>query len=75
MTRIAAGEWVCQDKNGHAVHIACDHVLTAIGARPVAFDTAVLSDKGIVVIKVGDCSQVADISHAIKTGYDAAHAL
>ena len=68
-------ELICEDKNGHAVHIPCDYVVLAIGARPVAFDTAALSDQGVVVIKVGDCSEVADIAHAIKTGYDAANAL
>ncbi len=73
--RIAVGEVACEDKDGHAVHIPCDDVVMAIGARPVLFDTAMLSDQGIAVIKVGDCSKVADISHAIKTGYDAANAL
>lgn len=47
----------------------------ASGARPVKFDTALLSDIGIAVIKVGDCLEVSNISHAIKTGYDAANAL
>ena len=75
VTRIAAGELICEDKTGHAVHIPCDHVVLAIGARSMAFDTAALSDQGVVVIKVGDCSEVAHISHAIKTGYDAANTL
>ena len=75
VTRIGEGELVCQDPNGHAVHIACDHVVMAIGARSVAFDTEALSAKGIAVIKVGDCSEVADIAHAITTGYDAANAI
>ena len=47
----------------------------ASGARSVAFDTHALIDKGIAVIKVGDRSEVADISHAIKTGYDADNSL
>lgn len=73
--RIGVGELVCENKSGQAVHIACDHVVMASGARSVAFDTAALSEQGIAVIKVGDCTEVADIAHAIKTGYDAANAL
>lgn len=72
---ITLGELACENKEGDAILIPCDYVVMAIGARPVAFDTTALSDKGIEVVKVGDCSEVADISHAIKTGYDAANAL
>lgn len=75
VARIGAGVLECQDRNGHTVHIACDHVVMAIGARSVAFDTSALSAQGMEVIKVGDCSEVADIAHAIQTGYDAANAL
>ena len=75
VTNIAMGELRCQDRDGHAVHIACDYVVMAIGARPVTFNTAALIDKGIAVVHVGDCREVADISHAIKTAYDAANAL
>ena len=75
VTRIAVGELNCEDKAGNAVQIPYDHVVMAIGARPVTFDTATLSDNGIPVVKVGDCREVADISHATKTAYDAANAI
>ncbi len=75
VTSIAMGELICEDKDNNVVKIPCDYVVMAIGARPVTFDTAALSDKGIEIVKIGDCREVADISHAIKTGYDAANAL
>ncbi len=75
VTSIAPGELTCEDKDGNVVQIKCDHVVMAIGARPVAFDTAALDENGILVAKVGDCHEVADISHATKTAYDAANAL
>ncbi|WP_352337349.1 bilirubin reductase, long form [Psychrobacter sp. 16-MNA-CIBAN-0192] len=65
----------CVDKDNKPVEIPCDYVVIASGARPVEFDTAAFLDKGIAVVKVGDCSEVTDISHAIKTAYDAANAL
>ena len=66
---------ICESKGGCEVQISCDFVVTAIGSRSVVFDTSELSNAGIKVIKVGDCNEVADISHAIKTGYDAANTL
>ena len=75
VTRIALGELRCEDKDGNTVHIPCDWVVVATGARPVTFDSTALIDKGIEVVTVGDCAEVADISHAIKTGYDAANAI
>ena len=75
VTRIAVGELICQNEDGDAMRIRCDHVVMAIGARPVTFDSAALSNQGITVLKVGDCREVADISHAIKTAYDAANAI
>lgn len=75
VTSIKVGELNCEDKAGNAVKIPCDYVVMASGARPVKFDMEVLSDRGISVVKVGDCREVANISHAIKTGYDAANAL
>lgn len=65
----------CVDKDSKPVEIPCDYVVIASGARPVEFDTAVFVDKSIEVVKIGDCLEVADISHAIKTAYDAANAL
>ena len=75
VTRIAVGELICQNKNGDAMRIPCDHVVIAIGARPVTFDSATLKNQGISVFEVGDCREVADISHATKTAYDAADAI
>ena len=37
--------------------------------------TEAMTEKGIEVVKVGDCDEVSDISDAIKTAYDAANAL
>ena len=73
--RITADALVCENKRGDAVKIPYDYVVTAIGARSVPFDTSALREMGTTVIKVGDCSEVADIAHAIKTGYDAANAI
>ena len=75
VTRMTTSELICEDKSGNAVQIPCDYVVMAIGARPVAFDTVALIDRGIAVVKIGDCIKVADISHATKTAYDAANAL
>ena len=57
------------------MRIPCDHVVIAIGARPVTFDSATLKNQGISVFEVGDCREVADISHTTKTAYDAADAI
>lgn len=75
VANISVGEVNCEDSCGNTVKIPCDYVVMASGARPVKFDTAALSDRGIEVVEVGDGSEVANISHAIKTGYDAANAL
>ena len=75
VTSINSGEVNCKDKNGSIAQIPCDYVVIASGARPVFFDTEALSVKGIEVVQVGDCCEVADISYATKTAYDAANAL
>ena len=75
MTGITTGQLICADKDGQAVQILCDHVVIAVGARPVEFDTSALTERGIQVLKVGDCCKAADISHATKTAYTAANAL
>lgn len=75
VTSIQVDELNCENKEGKAVKIPCDFVVMASGSRPVKFDTAMLTDRGISVVKVGDCLEVANISRAIKTGYDAANAL
>ena len=72
---IAAGQLICTDKDGRVVKIACDNVVVASGARPVAFETEGLVSQGVEVVMVGDCREVGDISQATKTGYDAANAL
>ena len=75
VTSIADDALSCLDKEGNTIKILCDYVVIASGARPVIFDTTALSAQGIEIIKIGDCHEVADISHATKTGYDAANAL
>ena len=75
VTSIGEDELVCEDKQGSEVRIACDYVVMASGARAVAFDTDALTDKGVEVVRIGDCAEVADIAHAIQTGYDAANAM
>ena len=75
LKNIAIDGLICENKEGREIRIPCDFVVMAIGSRSVHFDTTALEDKGIEVVKVGDCFEVADISHAIKTGYDAANAL
>ncbi|KAA0911472.1 bilirubin reductase, long form [Pusillimonas sp. ANT_WB101] len=72
---VAIGQLICTDKDGRVVKIPCDSVVIATGARPVAFQTEGLINQGIKVVMVGDCRDVADISHATKTAYDAANAL
>lgn len=72
---IAMGHLICTDKDGRVVKIPCDNVVIASGARPVAFESEGLINQGIEVVMVGDCRNVADISHATKTAYDAANAL
>ena len=72
---IAMGQLVCTDPDGKVVKIPCDSVVIASGARPVTFDTAALIEQGVDVVMVGDCREVADISYATKTAYDAANAL
>jgi 2,4-dienoyl-CoA reductase-like NADH-dependent reductase (Old Yellow Enzyme family)/thioredoxin reductase len=68
----------CKDKSGNIVAIPCDYIIIASGARSVTFNTDALtanSTKAIEVLKVGDCYEVADISQATKTAYDAANSL
>lgn len=72
---IAIGQLICTDRDGRVVKIPCNNVVIASGARPVAFETEALINQGIEIVMVGDCRDVADISHATKTAYDAANAL
>ena len=75
VTAISINEVHCEIENKDIVHIPCDYVVIASGARSVSFDTAELIANGIEIIEVGDCNKVADISYATKTAYDAANAL
>lgn len=75
VTGIGVDHLSCEDKHGVVVRIACDFVVIASGARAVTFDTDSFIAKGIEVVRIGDCAEVADIAHAIQTGYDAANAL
>ena len=64
---------VCENKDGAEVTIPCDHIVLAMGARSNVFDAAELEAAGIPVYAVGDAAgKAADISNAIRTGYDTA---
>ncbi|WP_296205354.1 FAD-dependent oxidoreductase [Psychrobacter sp. UBA3962] len=66
---------VCEDQQGNIVPFVADFAVIASGARPQVFDSSDLLAQGIEVVEVGDCVKVADISHAIKTAYDAANSI
>lgn len=64
---------VCENKDGAEVTISCDYIVLAMGARSNAFDAAALEAAGIPVYSIGDAAgKAADISNAIRTGYDTA---
>jgi len=64
---------VCENKDGAEVTIPCDHIVLAMGARSNAFDAAALEAANIPVYSIGDAAgKAADISNAIRTGYDTA---
>lgn len=64
---------VCENKDGAEVAIPCDHIVLAMGARSNAFDAAALEAANIPVYAIGDAAgKAADISNAIRTGYDTA---
>ena len=64
---------VCENKDGAEVTIPCDYIVLAMGARSNEFDAAALEAAGIPVYSVGDAAgKAADISNAIRTGYDTA---
>ena len=64
---------VCENKDGAEVTIPCDYIVLAMGARSNEFDAAVLEAAGIPVYSIGDAAgKAADISNAIRTGYDTA---
>ena len=64
---------ICENKDGAEVIIPCDYIVLAMGARPNEFDTAMLEAANVQVERIGDCAEkAADISNAIRTGYDTA---
>ena len=64
---------VCENKDGAEVTIPCDYIVLAMGARYNEFDAAALEAAGIPVYSIGDAAgKAADISNAIRTGYDTA---
>lgn len=64
---------VCENKDGAEVTIPCDYIVLAMGARSNEFDAAALEAANIPVYFIGDAAgKAADISNAIRTGYDAA---
>lgn len=64
---------VCENKDGAEVTIPCDYIVLAMGARSNEFDAAALETASIPVYSIGDAAgKAADISNAIRTGYDIA---
>jgi len=64
---------VCENKDGAEVTIPCDYIVLAMGARSNEFDAAALEAASIPVYSIGDSAgKAADISNAIRTGYDTA---
>lgn len=73
---ITLTEVICETKENPHISILCDYAVIALGAKPTSFDTSAIEEKGIPVVKIGDCKERAsDISNAIRTGYDAANAI
>lgn len=64
---------VCENKDGAEVTIPCDYIVLAMSARSNEFDAAALEAASIPVYSIGDAAgKAADISNAIRTGYDTA---
>ena len=64
---------VCENKDGAEVTIPCDYIVLAMGARSNEFDAAALEAANIPVYSIGDAAgKAADISNAVRTGYDTA---
>ncbi|MEG1744232.1 MAG: FAD-dependent oxidoreductase [Ruthenibacterium sp.] len=67
---------LCKNSEGADMTLPCDFVVMATGAKAVSFDAEPLTAAGIPVLCIGDCAEKpADISHAIRTAYDAANSL
>lgn len=68
-------ENVCCDRvggEGGEISVPSDFVVMAVGARPRPFDADGITAR---VTFVGDCVTPSDISHAVRTAYDAAVAI
>lgn len=64
---------VCENRDGAEVTIPCDYIVLAMGARSNEFDAAALEAANFPVYSIGDAAgKAADISNAIRTGYDTA---
>ena len=64
---------LCENKDGEEVKINCDYIVLAMGARSNEFDASALDAANIPVYAIGDAAgKAADISNAIRTGYDTA---
>lgn len=64
---------LCENKDGEEMKINCDYIVLAMGARSNEFDTSALDAANIPVYVIGDAAgKAADISNAIRTGYDTA---
>lgn len=64
---------VCENKDGAEATIPCDYIVLAMGARSNEFDAAALEAASIPMYSIGDAAgKAADISNAIRTGYDTA---
>lgn len=73
---ITKDQVLCKNKDNEDVAIDTDFVVLAMGAKPVAFDTALLDEAHIPYEKIGDCGERAsDISNAVRTAYDTANAI
>ena len=64
---------VCENKDGAKVTIPCDYIVLDMGSRSNEFGAAALEAASIPVYSIGDAAgKAADISNAIRTGYDTA---
>lgn len=66
----AQGVYVEQEQGNRL--IPADNVIICVGNRPCEKVRDQFNDVAFEVIPVGDCLRAADISHATRTGYDAA---
>ncbi len=73
LMKIKPGEVICENtQTQETVSVAADFVVMAVGARANAFDCEGIT---ATVHYVGDSIKPADISHAIRTAYDAANSI